>query len=61
MSDVTPFTIHVTDEELAAIMAAYEAVRPRPAAAPAALALPIWRFSGRWWRDSAAARPPWAK
>jgi hypothetical protein len=49
LGGVTP---EPTDEELAAIMAAYEALWPRPAiAAPRADrgAPPRWRFSGRWW------------
>jgi hypothetical protein len=39
----------VTDEEVAAIVAAIEVTRPRPAIAGAATAPPRWRFSGRWW------------
>ena len=41
-----------SDEEMAAIVAAVDALWPRPAVAPA---LPTdeessrWRFSGRWW------------
>ncbi len=51
MMDVTP---EPTDEELAAIMAAHEALWPRPAAVdPAGAATPRWRFAGRWW----ATRP----
>ena len=42
-----------TDEEMAAILAAYEALWPRPSAATEPDALPRWRFAGRWW----SARP----
>lgn len=39
-----------TDEEVAAIIAAVEAVWPRPAAGPPLVEEPSrWRFSGRWW------------
>jgi hypothetical protein len=40
-----------TDEEAAAIVAAAEALWPRPVAgaAPARVVSPAWRFSGRWW------------
>ncbi len=40
-----------TDEEVVAIMAAMEALWPRPiaAAAPAPPRRGTWRFSGRWW------------
>jgi hypothetical protein len=40
-----------TDEEAAAIMAAYEVLRPRVVvvAAAAEVTQPVWRFSGRWW------------
>ncbi len=50
-------------EEVAAIMAAVEALWPRPvmAAEEALAASPVWRFSGRWWRKPVAARRdrPW--
>ena len=46
-----------TEAEVTAILAAYEALWPRPAAdqPPAAIA-PRWRFSGRWWTAPAAIR-----
>ncbi len=39
------------DVEAAAIMAAYEALWPKPVlhATRAARTTPAWRFSGRWW------------
>lgn len=42
-----------SDEEMAAILAAYEALWPRPDAATTPDDLPRWRFAGRWW----SARP----
>lgn len=53
-----------TDEELAAIVAAVEAVWPRPvvvADTPAPAPPSRWRFSGRWWSKPIAARRdrPW--
>jgi len=39
----------VTDEELAAIVAAVEVTWPRPAGGGPDIAPPRWRFSGRWW------------
>lgn len=49
--------------EVAAILAAYEALWPKPVAAAAdeVAASPVWRFSGRWWRKPVAARRdrPW--
>ena len=36
-----------TEQELAAILAAYEALWPKASAAAAAPT--AWRFSGRWW------------
>jgi len=46
-----------TDEEAAAIVAAHEALWPRPVAVTAdGDRSPAWRFSGRWWMP--AARPP---
>jgi hypothetical protein len=50
MIEVTP---EPSDEELAAILAAYEALWPRPDAATGPGATPRWRFAGRWW----SARP----
>jgi len=38
-----------SDEEMAAIMAAHEALWPRPSAATASDEPSRWRFSGRWW------------
>jgi hypothetical protein len=53
-----------TDEEMAAIVAAYRVLQPRVAAAPAErpASSPAWRFSGRWWRRPVAARRdrPWS-
>jgi len=52
-----------TDEEAAAVMAAVDALWPRPAVAPPAETgrSRAWRFSGRWWqRDRFAhADRPW--
>jgi hypothetical protein len=48
-----------TDEELAAILAASEALWPKPAVlldGPAAVETPRWRFSGRWWSKPVALR-----
>ena len=46
-----------TDAELAAIVAAYREVWPRPvAAAPPASVSTRWKFSGRWWSDMPARR-----
>ena len=42
-----------TDEEMAAILAAYEGLWPRPAEIDASNGMPRWRFAGRWW----SARP----
>jgi hypothetical protein len=47
-----------TDEEVAAIVAAIEALWPRPAlveSAPVAR-VPTWRFSNRWWNKPLAIR-----
>jgi len=40
-----------TDDEVAAIMAAIEALWPRPVVVEATEAVrrPTWRFSNRWW------------
>jgi hypothetical protein len=38
-----------SDEEVAAIVAAIEVTRPRPAPPGPDTAPPRWRFSGRWW------------
>jgi hypothetical protein len=52
-----------TPEEVAAIMAAVEALWPRPVAdaGEERAVSPVWRFSGRWWRKPVAARRdrPW--
>ena len=46
-----------TDAEVAAILIAYEALWPRPAAVEVpALPAPRWRFSGRWWTAPATTR-----
>ncbi|MFK7920119.1 MAG: hypothetical protein AB8G14_18750 [Ilumatobacter sp.] len=48
-----------TDEEAAAIMAATEALWPKPVvarSASAARASRSWRFSGRWWSVPVPAR-----
>lgn len=53
----------LSEEELAAVVAAIEAVWPRPV--PAAAKPPptstTWRFSGRWWSRSPFSRGdrPW--
>ncbi|NNE74195.1 MAG: hypothetical protein HKN26_11065 [Acidimicrobiales bacterium] len=38
-----------TDEEMAAILAAYPQLWPPPVATEPADQTPAWRFSGRWW------------
>ena len=43
--EVTPIA---TDEEMAAILAAYEALWPKPQPAKPAGKDTAWRFSGRW-------------
>lgn len=47
-----------TDEEAAAIVAAVEALWPRPVmlADDNPLRTPTWRFSGRWWARPTAVR-----
>lgn len=47
-----------TDEEAAAVVAALEALWPKPVAAPTAprVVSPVWRFSGRWWTGTAVVR-----
>ncbi len=60
-SGITPAP---TDEEAAAIVAAAQALWPRPsAAADQSAPEPAWRFSGRWWnRPVAQARQrPWRR
>jgi hypothetical protein len=48
-----------TDEEAAAVMAAAEALWPKPVmivSAEQARRAAAWRFSGRWWARPVAAR-----
>ena len=47
-----------TDEEAVAIMAAVEALWPKPvvAADPPVPRRAVWRFSGRWWNGPIAVR-----
>jgi hypothetical protein len=47
-----------TDEEAVAIMAAAEALWPKPVAQTTPEVAPsrAWRFSGRWWSRPVAAR-----
>lgn len=45
---------NATEEELAAIVAAYEALWPRPVSMTEPPTTPAWRFSGRWWRGPTA-------
>ena len=55
-STVTPTP---NNEELAAIVAAVEAMWPRPVITDASqnpLRAPTWRFSGRWWATPLAVR-----
>ncbi len=54
-----------SDEEMAAIVAAYEALHPKivvVAGDDDAAAPPAWRFSGRWWSRPVPVRRvrPWA-
>ena len=64
---MTPAPVHIspapTEEEAAAIVAAIEALWPRPVVMPAAASRPAnaWRYSGRWWSRPVAARRdrPW--
>jgi hypothetical protein len=54
-----PAGVVPTDEELAAILAAYEALWPKPVMADVGAAPaepPRWRFSGRWWSKPVALR-----
>jgi hypothetical protein len=50
-----------TPEELAAIVAAVEAVWPRPVVAVESAVPPRWRFAGRWWSKPVPVRRerPW--
>lgn len=43
-----------SEEEMAAILAAYEALWPRVGSAAPSDDLPRWRFAGRWWADRPA-------
>jgi hypothetical protein len=62
-----PPTLHIspaaTEEDAAAIVAAVEALWPRPVLAASAPSRPVnaWRYSGRWWSRPVAARRdrPW--
>jgi len=55
LHDITP---EPSDEEVAAILAAYEGLWPKPVAMASATAEPVsrWRFSGRWWSKPVALR-----
>jgi hypothetical protein len=53
-----------SEEEMAAIVAAYEVLHPRVvvlAEVEGAAAVPAWRFSGRWWSRPIPSRRmrPW--
>jgi hypothetical protein len=56
-AEITPAP---TAEEAAAVVAAVEALWPRPVILDDSLAgerrVPTWRFSGRWWARPIAAR-----
>jgi hypothetical protein len=47
-----------SDEEAAAVVAAIEALWPRPvsAAGTPRIVSPAWRFSGRWWSGTSVVR-----
>jgi hypothetical protein len=53
MTDITPAP---TAEEAVAIVAAVDALWPRPVLAVASRGPAAWRFSGRWWVKPIAAR-----
>ena len=56
LHDITP---EPTAEEVAAILAAHEALWPKPVAVVASGRVPEgsrWRFSGRWWSKPVALR-----
>jgi hypothetical protein len=62
MVELDRITPAPTDEEVAAIVAAIDAVWPRGVLVDdAPEGPPAWRFSGRWWRKPIAARRerPW--
>jgi hypothetical protein len=56
--DATTMTIAPvpTDDEVAAIMAAVDALAPRTVVEAAAARTNVWRFSGRWWSRPVPAR-----
>jgi hypothetical protein len=58
MSEGPPVHISppATAEEAAAIVAAIEAVWPRPTGPGAADVSPRWRFAGRWWSKPVPSR-----
>ena len=60
LDDITPAP---TPAEVAAIVAAVDALWPQPVAdvEQEIAGSPVWRFSGRWWRKPIAARRdrPW--
>ena len=47
-----------SDEEAAAVIAAIEALWPRPISATTTsrIVSPAWRFSGRWWSGTSVVR-----
>jgi hypothetical protein len=53
-------TSDATEEEVAAITAAIEALWPRPVAGPVNdnRRPSVWRFSGRWWSQPIPLRRP---
>jgi hypothetical protein len=54
----------MTEEELAAVVAAVEMAWPRPVAVVPSTERPNpWRFSGRWWARPVASRRdrPWLR
>lgn len=54
---IIQITPQPTEAEVAAILAAHEALWPHPAInEPTALPTSRWRFSGRWWSAPAATR-----
>lgn len=54
---IIQITPQPTEAEVAAILAAHEALWPRPATdEPPSFPAPRWRFSGRWWSAPAATR-----
>lgn len=58
MGEQPEITPAATDEEAVAIMAAVEALWPKPvvAADDTARRVPTWRFSARWWAKPLPAR-----